>query len=86
MAAKCPSCCWFKQNAARRFGFAQHFRFGAELFCGGVGDDLGEAVGVEAGAADEGAVDVFEAAEAGGVVGFDGAAVEDADARRRARG
>ena len=47
--------------------------------CCGVGYDLGEAVGVEAGSSDEGSVDVFEGAEAGGVVGLDGAAVEDAD-------
>ena len=46
---------------------------------GGVVDDLGEGFGVEAGSADECAVDVFETAEGLGVVGFDGAAVEDAD-------
>ncbi len=51
---------------------------GVDLFCGGVGYNLGEAVGVEAGSSDEGSVDVFEVAEAGGVVGFDGASVEDA--------
>ncbi len=53
------------------FGFAQHLVLVADLFCGGVGYDLGEAVGVEAGSSDEGSVDVFEGAEAGGVVGFD---------------
>ena len=53
---------------------------GLILFCGGVDDDLSEAGWVEAGSADEGSVDVFETAEAGCVVGFDGAAVEDASA------
>ena len=43
-------------------------------------DDGGEGVGVEAGSADEGAVDVIEAAEGAGVVGLDRAAVEDAGA------
>src|SRR5216683_7866721 len=49
------------------------------LSCGGVLDDVGEGLGVEAGAADESAVDVFETAKGFGVVGLDGAAVEDAD-------
>ena len=49
---------------------ARHFCLGRTDLGGGVDDDLGEADGVEAGSADEGAVDVFEAAEAGGVVGL----------------
>ena len=44
-------------------------------------NDLGERGWVEARSADQGSVDVFEAAEAGGVVGLDRAAVEDAGAR-----
>jgi hypothetical protein len=48
------------------------------LVCGGVGDDLREGVGIERSSADERAVDVFKAAERSGVIGFDGAAVEDA--------
>jgi hypothetical protein len=46
-------------------------------FC--VVDNFGERSGVEAGAADESAVDVPDAADGFCVVGFDGAAVEDAD-------
>src|SRR5437870_4311583 len=49
------------------------------LFCGGVVDDLGEGLGVQAGSAYESAVDVLQTAEGFGVVGFDGSAVEDAD-------
>src|SRR5260370_26577838 len=49
------------------------------LFCGGVLDDFGEGLGVEAGSAYESSVDVVQAAEGFGVVGLDGAAVEDAD-------
>ena len=48
-------------------------------------DDGGEGVGFEAGAADECAVDFFLAAESGGVVGLDAAAVEDAHLRLRPR-
>ena len=44
-------------------------------------DDGGEGVGLEAGAADQCAVDLFLADEGGGVVGLDAAAVEDADGR-----
>ena len=41
-------------------------------------NDLGEGVRVEAGSADEGAVDLIEAAEGAGVVGLDRSTVEDA--------
>ena len=44
-------------------------------------DDRGEGVGLEAGAADQCAVDLFLADERGGVVGLDAAAVEDAHGR-----
>ena len=46
----------------------------------GRGDDRQEVGGVEAGAADEEAVDVGQLDQLGGVVGLDRAAVEDADA------
>ena len=42
-------------------------------------DDGGKRVGLEAGAADQGAVNLFLSDEAGGVVGLDAAAVENAD-------
>jgi len=53
---------------------------------GGVENDLREGDGVEAGSAYECTVDVFEAAEGLGVVGFDGAAVEDAGGGGERRG
>ena len=43
--------------------------------------DGGEGIGLEAGAADQGAVNFFLAAESCGVVGLDAAAVEDAHLR-----
>ena len=43
--------------------------------------DVGEGLRVEAGAADEGAVDLGLGHEGGDVVGLDAAAVEDADVR-----
>ena len=49
------------------------------LLRSGVADDFEEGLRVEAGSSYECAVDVFEAAESSGVVGFDGASVEDAD-------
>src|SRR6478672_6574805 len=53
---------------------------GARLARGSPGglDDLGEGVGLEAGAADQGTVDLPAAEQLGGVVGLDRAAVEDA--------
>ena len=48
----------------------------------GGSDDFGEAAGVEAGAADECAVDVRLVEKFFGVVGFDAAAVLDADLGR----
>ena len=75
--------CWVETETPRRGETAGRLERGCfsngSGFLGSVADDVEEALGFEGCAADEGTVDVRAGHEFCGVVGFDGAAVLDAD-------